>query len=222
MFNDDTNPKTNGETAFFNKIKDGIGIVFDVGCRSESDFTDFEGEVHYFDPVHDYVDILSKQPNKNTVSHFNNFGLGNKHADLYYYPHFGSFYDRIKSCGKSDDNNKILLNIKPAADYILEKNIKSVDFLKIDTEGYELDVIMGFKEHINNVKIIQFEYGGTFIDNNITLFTIVNFLESKGFCKFSYITPNGLKLLTNTDDHYRYCNIACIHKNSDINLMKLF
>jgi hypothetical protein len=33
MFNDD-NCQTNGEVHFFNSIKDRIGIIFDVGCRT--------------------------------------------------------------------------------------------------------------------------------------------------------------------------------------------
>ena len=37
-------------------------------------------------------------------------------------------------------------------DYIIENNIKRIDFLKIDTEGYEFNVIKGLGEHIKNVK----------------------------------------------------------------------
>ena len=44
------NPKTNGEEKFFMDIKDNINIIFDVGCRSDSAFINFNGEVHYFDP----------------------------------------------------------------------------------------------------------------------------------------------------------------------------
>lgn len=50
MFNND-DPKTNGEVLFFNTIKDKIDVVFDIGCRTDSEFVNFTGEVHYFDPV---------------------------------------------------------------------------------------------------------------------------------------------------------------------------
>ena len=56
--------KTNGEFLFYTIIKPHINCIFDVGCR-DSDFIDFEGEVHYFDPVHDFIEKLSKQPNRN-------------------------------------------------------------------------------------------------------------------------------------------------------------
>ena len=50
MFNND-NSKTNGEQLFFDIIKNDINVIFDVGCRSDTEFINFEGECHYFDPV---------------------------------------------------------------------------------------------------------------------------------------------------------------------------
>ena len=207
--------KENGEYYFFISIKNNINIIFDVGCRSDSEFINFNGEVHYFDPVNSYIENLKEQKNLNKISHFNNFGLGNKNEEIYYYPRYESFYDRVNSCHISDDSNKILLYIKKGIDYVDSKNIKNIDFLKIDTEGYELNVLQGFGDFLKNVKIIQFEYGGTFLDNNTKLIDVVNYLESKGFYKFSYLTNNGPVTITDFKDHYQYCNIVCINKNCD-------
>jgi FkbM family methyltransferase len=210
------NSKENGEEKFFNNIKDNINIVFDVGCRVDSEYINFKGEVHYFDPVNEFIEKLKKQNNLNKISYFNNFGLGSENKISYYYPKYQSFYDRINSCHISDDSNKILLNIKKGKDYIINKNIKYIDFLKIDTEGYELNVLEGFNDFLENIKIIQFEYGGTFLDNNIKLIDVINYLKKKGFYKFSYLTINNPVLITDFTDHYQYCNIVCINKNSDI------
>ena len=214
MFNN-ANSKTNGEVQFFEHIKNKIRIIFDVGCHQESEFTMFEGEVHYFDPVSKFIENLKQQKTLNKISHFNNFGLGNNNQELYYYPNYQSFYNRVNSCIVSDDSNKILLNIKKGNDYIIEQNINSIDFLKIDTEGYELNVLQGFETFLENVKIVQFEYGGTFLDNNTKLIDVINFLKQKGFHKFSYLTNNGPVSITDFNDHYQYCNIVCINTNSD-------
>jgi len=207
---------TNGELLFFNNIKDKIAVIFDIGCRSDSEFINFEGEVHYFDPVSNFIESLSIMPSKNKKSYFNNFGLGNDNNIIFYYPKYQSFYDRVKSCNISDDSNKILLNIRKAKDYIVEKNIQNIDFIKIDTEGYELKVLQGFEDSLQNIKIIQFEYGGTFLDNNVRLLDVIQYLEQYGFHKFSYLTNSGTHLITDFNDHYQYCNIVCINKNSDI------
>jgi FkbM family methyltransferase len=214
MFNN-CNSKTNGEEKFFMDIKDNINIIFDVGCRSDSEFINFSGEVHYFDPVESFVEKLKNQKNINKKSYFNNFGLGNENKELYYYPKYQSFYDRINSCTFSDDSNKILLHIKKGKDYVIDNNIQNIDFLKIDTEGYELEVLQGFDNFLENIKIIQFEYGGTFLDNNTKLIDVIKYLENKNFYNFSYLTNNGATLITDFNDHYQYCNIVCINKNSN-------
>jgi FkbM family methyltransferase len=214
MFNN-CDPKQNGEEKFFIDIKDKINIIFDVGCRSDTEFINFNGEVHYFDPVNEFIEKLKLNKNLNKISYFNNFGLGNENKEIYYYPLYQSFYDRINSCSISDDNNKILLYIKKGIDYISNNNIKSIDFLKIDTEGYELNVLKGFEDFLLNIKIIQFEYGGTFLDNNIKLIDIKEYLEKYGFYKFSYLTNYGTELIIDFNDHYQYCNIVCVNKNSN-------
>ena len=73
MFNN-CNSKTNGEYQFYMRIKPYIKTIFDVGCRSDTEFNTFEGEVHYFDPMSEFINILSKQSTNNKNAYFNNFG----------------------------------------------------------------------------------------------------------------------------------------------------
>ena len=213
MFNDG-DPKTNGEYKFFTDIKDKIQVIFDVGSHHESEYIHFEGEVHYFEPLKRFMDTLSAKPNKNKASYFNNFGLGDETKELFYYPRYESFYDRVNSCKISDEQNKVVLQIKKAKDYIVDKNINTIDFVKIDTEGYELKVLQGFGDYLANVKLVQFEYGGTFLDNNTKLIDVIHHLAKYGFHKFSYLTHYGTEPITDFSDHYNYCNIVCVNKNS--------
>jgi len=254
MFNND-NSITNGEQNFYLKIKDSIIRIFDVGCRTDTEFSNFTGEIHYFDPVEEFVTLLSKRPNNNKISMFNNFGLGNENETKYYYPSVQSFNPRAESLPKVSFNNKVELEIRKGGDYMKEQNIEGIDFLKIDTEGYDFEVIKGFEEYIKDIQIIQFEYGGTSLDKTgFKLNDIIKYLENKGFHKFSYLHKDGFTKIedlkgktfaTNpvhrngrhssisypekvefmqTDgfipDHYNYCNIVCINKNS--NLQHLF
>ena len=91
----------------------------------------------------------------------------------------------------------------------MQNRISSVDFLKIDTEGYELNVLKGFGVNIKAIRFVQFEYGGTFKDAGIKLKEIVDFLAKNNFTKFCYLSNNGLVPIKDLSDHYQYCNIFC-------------
>ena len=106
---------------------------------------------------------------------------------------------------------KSVFEVKRADEYIQKNNIKSIDFLKIDTEGFEFNVIKGFGDEIQKVKVIQFEYGGTFIDSGDKLKDIVEYLARYGFGSFYYLKYEGMILLDNLDDHYEYSNIVCFN-----------
>ena len=214
MFNN-CDYKTNGEEKFFKSIKHQINVIFDVCSSSNSEFIYFNEDVHYFNPVNEIIENLKKQKNINRNSYFNNFGLGNENSQFYYYPRYESSNDRINICEISDENDKILLYIKKGKDYMNSNNIKNIDFLKIYTRGYEFNVLQGFEEFLEDIKIIQFEYGITFLDNNIKLIEVINYLEQNGFYNFSYLTDKGPVIITDFKDHYQYCNIVCVNKNSN-------
>ena len=54
---------------------------------------------------------------------------------------------------KEIDVNQISLD-----EYIIQKNIKRIDFLKIDTEGSEYEIIKGVTKNLKNIKLILFEH----------------------------------------------------------------
>ena len=44
------------------------------------------------------------------------------------------------------------------SEYINKKNIKKIDFFKIDTEGYEYNVLKGLESKISIISLIMFEH----------------------------------------------------------------
>ena len=200
------NYATNGELFFIRGLPKNL-VVFDVGSRNDSLFIKYKGEVHYFEPNPEHLSHLSALENNNLKSFYNEFGLSDSDEDLLYYPRYESFVNRFKSCGYDDASNAKQLKLKCAENYIIENKIQLIDFLKIDVEGLEFKVLKGFGENIKNIHVIQFEYGGTFIDANIKLTEIINYLSEHGFSKFYYLCPRGLVLINDFSDHYNYCNI---------------
>jgi len=64
---------------------------------------------------------------------------------------------------------------------ILKENIKSVDLLKIDTEGHELEVLQGLNNKIKLVKIILIEFHNANIYLKYNSGKIHRLLKSSGF-----------------------------------------
>lgn len=59
-----------------------------------------------------------------------------------------------------------------------EEGIDQIALLKIDTEGNELAGLQGAVESLPQIRMIQFEYGGTAIDARIYLRDFFDLLET--------------------------------------------
>lgn len=81
-----------------------------------------------------------------------------------------------------------------------------VDFIKIDVEGHELSVLKGASKLLNNVQFVQFEYGGTYLDANITIRSVVDVLASKGLVFIYAIEAGGLNFTNEPPEDFRYKN----------------
>ena len=61
------------------------------------------------------------------------------------------------------------------SDYLIENKLNLIDFLKIDTEGYEYEVLKGLEDKIKDVKIIMFEHHYDNRIKNIRIQIFTNF-----------------------------------------------
>ena len=64
----------------------------------------------------------------------------------------------LKNNNHKDFFKKVDVKMILLKDYLTKNNISAIDFLKIDTEGYEYETLLGLKEKLKNVKIILFEH----------------------------------------------------------------
>tara|TARA_R110002020_G_scaffold136782_3_gene305310 strand:+ start:8897 stop:9739 length:843 start_codon:yes stop_codon:yes gene_type:complete len=202
----------NGERWFFEQMheQDIIESIYDVGSSNNSIYTKFAGEVHYFEPS-ERIKELASRANKNTKSYYSNVGLSDITSDKRkiiwetQHVHPGHILSPT-----------VFIRTVTGFDYMSKNGFDKIDFVKLDTEGHELAILKGFKEYLSNVKIIQFEYGGSAYACDISLHDIISYLEKFGFCRFSYLAPDRLEPLNWTKDsvdHYTFCNIVCFNKN---------
>ena len=64
----------------------------------------------------------------------------------------------INFLNNKETYQKIKIKISKLKDYIEKNNIKKIDFMKIDTEGYEFEILLGLENKIKLVDIIMFEH----------------------------------------------------------------
>lgn len=67
--------------------------------------------------------------------------------------------------------------------YLDEEDISSVQLLKIDTEGFEMQVLLGFQESLRKglIEVIQFEYNFAAAREKLTLEHFLEFLAPFGY-----------------------------------------
>ena len=149
------------ELTGFKAHKEEFKLVFDVGARGNIEFVEIhpDCEYHLFEPQVAYVnhlrEVTKDMPNV-TVNHC---GLGDV-------PVVGAkFYGNVESFEPhpfihSEHNEADVFDINTVDLYCFDKGIRQIDFLKIDTEGYDYRILLGAKSMIKHdaVKYIQFEY----------------------------------------------------------------
>ena len=154
-----------------------------------------------FNPNIDFINKISKLFNKNSKCFFNNFGLGNKETKLKYYHECQSFVNR--ELNLYNNKNISLFNIKTGEYYCNENNIKYIDFLKIDSEGYELNILRGlnlnkYRPNYMLIEVYKVDY------NNI-----VEFLKENNYnliCNFTNYSKKTNPCWDGTHNDYLFMN----------------
>jgi FkbM family methyltransferase len=183
----------NSEIIFFNAIKSKCDIIFDIGCRTDTYYIELSpsSKFHLFEPNKQFCkELLNTDIIKSSNTIVNNFGLGKETISLPYYLDSQSFFDRRDNQGHyrliaNYDTNMEILNIKEFMKYITDNDIHNIDFIKMDVEGSEPDILLNGSSFINNnVKYVQFEYASTWLDrkDNIAILDIYNmFVDNFNF-----------------------------------------
>ncbi len=157
-------------------------VVFDIGAHHGETIKLFTKKlkiekIFSFEASPKNYQILEKKVlnyNSNKVKIFN-YGMGEKISDGFINQTLESSSStindlnmkskylnrklKILNVGKKDSfQSKVPIKIL-SLDYFIEKNnIKNIDLLKIDTEGYEFNVLKGLSKYNHLVKLVYFEH----------------------------------------------------------------
>lgn len=94
--------------------------------------------------------LVIKQLDESSSSTINEINTKSKYFKRKYF--FLNFFKK-KEFYKELEIKQITLS-----KYIYDQNILKIDFLKIDTEGYEYDVLLGLKKDFSKISLIMFEH----------------------------------------------------------------
>jgi hypothetical protein len=110
-----------------------------------------------------------------------------------------------------------MVQLQTVDEVMAQHKLETIDLLKIDVEGHELDVLKGATQGLrgNRIGVVQFEFGGCNLDTRTTLQDFYYFFKPFGF-QIGLVQPAGrVQWLPRYDEffeHYRTTNfLAASH-----------
>lgn len=185
-------------------------VILDIGAHKGA-YTDFvlgmipEADCYLFEPN---IELVRK-----LIQYKNVYGLAvcerSGYSTIYITPKIN---DELSSIYKRKifDETGFYEKIIPCVSidiFCTENIINNIDYVKIDVEGAELDVINGCQEMMDHkkIKFIQFEYGSTYIDANINFIDILKIANILGYKCYELINGSFKEVTEqNFVNDYRY------------------
>lgn len=177
---------TRGKTASFDdlyqtSLKDRPAVVIDVGAYNGKSIARYKQalnltSIHSFEPSAENYKLISADYEQDPIVTLNKKALGRENATLVlnynHKPDTSSILPvdenhawtqrRAKEMGVAPEQfiaKTEEVEVIPLDDYIQAQALKNVDILKIDTQGFELEVLSGAQDSIRNgvFKFIEIE-----------------------------------------------------------------
>ena len=205
-------------------VKSESPIIFDVGANTGQSLREFkeiwpDSVVHCFEPQKECLENLEKSASMFKDVFVNNFAVGSKNKEEVFYTHdistgISGFNKVNLESVDSIDRSKIIsgdnqefknyqnkLNhsrqvlIKRLDEYLVNESITKIDFLKIDTQGFEPEVLSGLGERLGDVGVVLTELMFyDYYERSLSFSDIEQFLLPAGFKLFdiSHIAKNPM------------------------------
>jgi len=191
---------------FKKKFKNTSLFILDVGSHHGETILFFSNnfdvsQIHGFEPSITNFYTLEKNTKNLKNIQIHNYGLGNKYgvfdftqtsesssSTFVQINEKSSYFKKkylILNLGKKKNNlKKTQCFLETGKNFFQKNDLKYVDLLKIDTEGFEFEVLEGIDEHIKKIKFIYFEHHfDDMLQKSYKLSNIHNLLIAKNFKK---------------------------------------
>ncbi len=208
-------PHYSGEEWIINfvksRMKRPLPIVFDIGANrgdyAAAILASFGCEnirLFCFEPSKTAFGLLNKELSACQNVKLYNFGFGDRPETVNLYScsqGAGSASIVNMLCNQMDNNNIVEeIELTTLDEFCSANNIQKIDFMKIDVEGYELNILCGGSKLINDalVDFIQFEFGYPSIASRVFFKDIFSYL-SGNYSVYRSLFDGLIEI-----DHYDY------------------
>ncbi|HEX8251900.1 MAG TPA: FkbM family methyltransferase [Thermoanaerobaculia bacterium] len=198
----DGDMRTNGELRFMRECLRDARVVFDGGANV-GDWTaaalaiNPDASYHCFEPSRLAFERLAARSFPANVT-CNDFGLSDSAAEARLFLFSAacganSLYERVGTGDTQRETEMVRLETIDA--YCQRHDIGAVDFLKLDVEGHEVAALRGAVRMLRErrIRVIQFEYGGTYIDAGTHLKDVYELIDSVGGYTIHKLFPDGAR-----------------------------
>lgn len=223
------NERLSGETCFLKSYLGGKqeSVVLDVGANIGAYA---EGALKIQPTAH----VYSFEPHPRTFQGLHNAaqrsgfeavnaGCGSERGELVLYDYpaqdgsaHASLYQGVFNSLHGTQPVEHLVTIITLDDFCRERGLLHIDLLKVDVEGNELKVLLGFQEYLSEERVdaIHFEFNAMNVVSRVFFKDFVELL--KGY-EFYRLLPNGLVRLPEYDptvyEIFAFQNIVALRKH---------
>tara|TARA_B100000029_G_scaffold390218_1_gene386943 strand:- start:645 stop:1406 length:762 start_codon:yes stop_codon:yes gene_type:complete len=198
-----------------------VNILIDIGSNKGAYSDVFlknypNSNIYIFEPQkYLYEKLLVKYSNNKNIKIFN-CAIDEEEKEANLYKSFdgdgeGSIYKRKYI--KNEKNLKEVIKCKRLDEVLNIDRNQIIDFVKIDVEGNEIKTLRGSEKIIYQIKVLQIEFGGTWIDSRYFYRDLYEFFKAKNF-KLYRMSPNSLieiKEYDETDEYFSFTNFIAVN-----------
>lgn len=206
----------NGEALALRRLaRLGLGVVLDVGGH-EGQWTQQvisaspSAYVHCFEPQPALGDVLEARFGSHPRVTVHRCALGSRsgRAILHVNPRDTALTSLVQGDEPTVD---VEVDVRCGDDVLRREGIAEVDFLKVDAEGHDLEVLKGFHDALSSgaVRVVQFEYNLWNIHSRVLLADFYELLDPLGYA-LGKVHPDGVDFRPYSTAYENWVGPSCI------------